>query len=103
MWGHLLPVGLVQVLGDVLCVGVVFRVISNGLGPVVCGPDHLGPGHGCAGAESTSASKQINYSHDSPQDRKSTRLNSSHVAISYADFCLTNKNTQQLPSPHTNT
>src|SRR5690625_5953212 len=23
------------------------------------------------------------------QDRKSTRLNSSHVAISYADFCLT--------------
>src|SRR5690625_6907572 len=25
-------------------------------------------------------------------DRKSTRLNSSHVAISYAVFCLTNKN-----------
>src|SRR5690625_6154955 len=24
-------------------------------------------------------------------DRKSTRLNSSHVAISYADFCLTKK------------
>src|SRR5690625_6536164 len=24
-------------------------------------------------------------------DRKSTRLNSSHVAISYADFCLKNK------------
>src|SRR5690625_812240 len=66
MWGHLLPVSLVQVLRDVLCVWVVFRVISNGLGPVVCGPDHLGPGHGCAGVESTSASKQINYSHDSP-------------------------------------
>src|SRR5690625_535738 len=28
----------------------------------------------------------------SPQDRKSTRLNSSHVAISYAVFCLKNKN-----------
>src|SRR5690625_5748326 len=27
------------------------------------------------------------------QDRKSTRLNSSHVAISYAVFCLTNKAT----------
>src|SRR5690625_7061703 len=27
-----------------------------------------------------------------PQDRKSTRLNSSHVAISYADFCLKKKN-----------
>src|SRR5690625_6425069 len=28
-------------------------------------------------------------------DRKSTRLNSSHVAISYAVFCLTKKNTQR--------
>src|SRR5690625_7078503 len=27
------------------------------------------------------------------QDRKSTRLNSSHVAISYAVFCLTKKST----------
>src|SRR5690625_5689359 len=27
--------------------------------------------------------------HDRPVDRKSTRLNSSHVAISYAVFCLT--------------
>src|SRR5437870_11114217 len=26
-----------------------------------------------------------------PGDRKSTRLNSSHVAISYADFCLEKK------------
>src|SRR5690625_6405440 len=29
------------------------------------------------------------------QDRKSTRLNSSHVAISYAVFCLKNKNPHQ--------
>src|SRR5690625_7014047 len=28
-------------------------------------------------------------------DRKSTRLNSSHVAISYAVFCLKKKNTTQ--------
>src|SRR5690606_41403959 len=28
------------------------------------------------------------------QDRKSTRLNSSHVKISYAVFCLKKKNTQ---------
>src|SRR5699024_12287529 len=27
-----------------------------------------------------------------PRDRKSTRLNSSHVSISYAAFCLRNKN-----------
>src|SRR5690606_24591605 len=29
--------------------------------------------------------------HDGPQDRKSTRLNSSHVKISYAVFCLKKK------------
>src|SRR5699024_12402554 len=33
------------------------------------------------------------YSH---QDRKSTRLNSSHVSISYAVFCLKKKNKQLL-------
>src|SRR5690554_7018549 len=30
------------------------------------------------------------------QDRKSTRLNSSHVRISYAVFCLKKKNVQSL-------
>src|SRR2546429_5938028 len=30
-----------------------------------------------------------------PEDRKSTRLNSSHGYISYAVFCLKKKNTQQ--------
>src|SRR2546426_4771869 len=29
-----------------------------------------------------------------PRDRKSTRLNSSHLVISYAVFCLKKKNTQ---------
>src|SRR5437870_11352686 len=29
-------------------------------------------------------------------DRKSTRLNSSHVALSYAVFCLKKKNTQLI-------
>src|SRR5207253_8258326 len=36
-------------------------------------------------------------------DRKSTRLNSSHVAISYAVFCLKKKNTKNLtiaPASH---
>src|SRR5437870_6738122 len=32
----------------------------------------------------------------SRKDRKSTRLNSSHVAISYAVFCLKKKNTQSM-------
>src|SRR5256885_7983920 len=34
------------------------------------------------------------------QDRKSTRLNSSHLVISYAVFCLKKKNKRQsTPSP----
>src|SRR5699024_11510233 len=32
----------------------------------------------------------------SPQDRKSTRLNSSHVSISYAVFCLKKKKKTQV-------
>src|SRR5207253_8123787 len=34
------------------------------------------------------------YAHQ--QDRKSTRLNSSHVAISYAVFCLKKKKTEEV-------
>src|SRR3712207_8967692 len=34
------------------------------------------------------------------QDRKSTRLNSSHANISYAVFCLKKKITIRLPSSH---
>src|SRR5256885_13237555 len=31
------------------------------------------------------------------RDRKSTRLNSSHLVISYAVFCLKKKNNKQIP------
>src|SRR2546430_8603053 len=34
------------------------------------------------------------------QDRKSTRLNSSHSQISYAVFCLEKKNQHSLPLSH---
>src|SRR6266403_4595888 len=34
-----------------------------------------------------------------PRDRKSTRLNSSHVEISYAVFCLKKKNNKYLGLP----
>src|SRR6266508_5956041 len=36
-----------------------------------------------------------------PRDRKSTRLNSSHVAISYAVFCLKKKKKQSAYSIYT--
>src|SRR5690625_6116516 len=39
------------------------------------------------------------YEHAQAADRKSTRLNSSHVAISYAVFCL-NKKTNQDSREH---
>src|SRR3712207_8956553 len=35
---------------------------------------------------------------DTPQDRKSTRLNSSHANISYAVFCLKKKKMTIIPS-----
>src|SRR5258708_30416133 len=37
---------------------------------------------------------------DRVQDRKSTRLNSSHQIISYAVFCLKKKNTTSSNTPH---
>src|SRR6266513_5699995 len=37
--------------------------------------------------------------HRRTRDRKSTRLNSSHVSISYADFCLKNKKYHQAARP----
>src|SRR5690349_22858888 len=36
----------------------------------------------------------------SPKDRKSTRLNSSHVEISYAVFCLKKKKKKQIKKQH---
>src|SRR5699024_11944360 len=36
------------------------------------------------------------------EDRKSTRLNSSHVSISYAVFCLKKKNNNKLKTIKTN-
>src|SRR5437868_11454527 len=37
----------------------------------------------------------------SPEDRKSTRLNSSHVSISYAVFCLKKKKPQTRSASNT--
>src|SRR3989442_10431221 len=38
--------------------------------------------------------------HDTGEDRKSTRLNSSHVRISYAVFCLKKKKDQRHRQDH---
>src|SRR5205814_9794805 len=49
---------------------------------------------GGAAVAGTVAVAQYHAAH--PQDRKSTRLNSSHLGISYAVFCLKKKKTQPI-------
>src|SRR5699024_12489811 len=64
------------------------------------GPAHVGVGAGGAdGAAQLGAEEPVQQAdqhradQNDHEDRKSTRLNSSHVSISYAVFCLQKKNT----------
>src|SRR2546426_9310093 len=45
---------------------------------------------------------EFHYLEDLARDRKSTRLNSSHLVISYAVFCLKKKNKKSYISPSSN-
>src|SRR5690625_5420001 len=59
--------------------------------PAACGPPVYGPGpYGLPAGEFGTAAVDCwaPSDIDAGSDRKSTRLNSSHVAISYADFSL---------------
>src|SRR5690554_7748764 len=56
-------------------------------GRVVVGDDHAGGAVGYGVSKNFARVRQHRI-----QDRKSTRLNSSHVRISYAVFCLKKKN-----------
>src|SRR5256885_8485670 len=51
-----------------------------------------------AGRHDTRAETQEQALDEGDGDRKSTRLNSSHLVISYAVFCLKKKNHMRLPS-----
>src|SRR5437868_12597860 len=59
-------------------------------GPAVCQPKHTSS---ICAAETLAKSRHAKVS----ADRKSTRLNSSHVSISYAVFCLKKKINSLLP------
>src|SRR5690625_7021057 len=58
------------------------------------GSGHLRRGASAAGADLPADREPAGPAASGPdrEDRKSTRLNSSHVAISYAVFCLKKKN-----------
>src|SRR3989442_10519519 len=84
------------------------------ISPRECGPEERRPLPGdrraagtprrprrSAGTRGTAATHRVG---SATRDRKSTRLNSSHVRISYAVFCLKKKNPPTLPfsfPPHT--
>src|SRR3712207_7337165 len=53
----------------------------------------LGPGEDGEPEAAQRLDPALERAHDRREDRKSTRLNSSHANISYAVFCLKKKNT----------
>src|SRR5699024_12543394 len=70
----------------------LFRSRQGNQGSIGTGP--IGERYGNqTSAKSNQSPLSIQYvEHDVQKDRKSTRLNSSHVSISYAVFCLKKKN-----------
>src|SRR5258705_773662 len=71
----------------------LFHVLLSGsISKVAFGSDASGSVSGDISCTNGSASFQSNLS----LDRKSTRLNSSHLGISYAVFCLKKKHTSTL-------
>src|SRR5215469_8024532 len=62
----------------------------DGVGPAPCGSDNTGPQDRI----------RLGSGRDAHGDRKSTRLNSSHVEISYAVFCLKKKKTKRTTLSH---
>src|SRR5690606_40624613 len=74
-------------------VGVHGLALARGGGKLAVWPDSAA---GCWGAAVTSAGEREITTGQWRQDRKSTRLNSSHVKISYAVFCLKKKKRGRL-------
>src|SRR2546426_4048527 len=74
---------------------LLFRTSAETLLKVARNPEHLGAEIGFFSVLHT-WSQQLNiHPHE---DRKSTRLNSSHLVISYAVFCLKKKNKTNIPT-----
>src|SRR5690554_7109829 len=84
------------------CLPVSGRNLKKNCAPILVSYDVEQPGTGnsggtAAGARDTShAARQLSFER---RDRKSTRLNSSHVRISYAVFCLKKKRASREQGP----
>src|SRR5690625_5685206 len=73
------------------------QVTSRGaVGASAAGPGPVSRARGAARGCAADAIQSVTCLLTVGRDRKSTRLNSSHVAISYAVFCLKNKNNKIL-------
>src|SRR2546427_1443860 len=75
--------------------------VGNADHTVLAGPDDVWQSYGVPWANVSDTPFRL-YKHF-VQDRKSTRLNSSHSQISYAVFCLKKKNTRAYAHPPTHT
>src|SRR5437660_2857084 len=73
----------------------LFRSPTGWLSPSLGTRSQLAPILGVAGAAGWGAAARATGA-GAGGDRKSTRLNSSHVAISYAVFCLKKKNSDPV-------
>src|SRR5688500_19128868 len=70
--------------------------VGSGMGRPVCGSFERTIQIHCGGQTFAQIPQDV-------QDRKSTRLNSSHLVISYAVFCLKKKKTTLQPHAHSRT
>src|SRR2546430_11681478 len=78
---------------------IVSRELTLDRGDVVLG--HVLPHHALRGEVPAGHPQRMLHLVHPPEDRKSTRLNSSHSQISHAVFCLTKKKTPPLPNERT--
>src|SRR5690349_22594848 len=78
--------GVVELLDGITAAGMAWGIVTNKPARFT---DPLLPQIGLSHAACVISGDTTAYA--KPQDRKSTRLNSSHVEISYAVFCLKKK------------
>src|SRR5256885_9359243 len=79
----------------------LFRSLQNGLGNLCAAGGQCGlPGLGAGEFRDGVHGRDKNHM-TSNRDRKSTRLNSSHLVISYAVFCLKKKKKNEIAQHYT--